>query len=194
MPQRNPTNKHPRGLEHCPQQPRGEGQFSSSTEFAGYMSHSRNQSQHVNTQAANIRRTDTIQNSQHHNDDVFYRRQFTPYWDDFNGIIYEISSSSALRPTKTYAQRATRGQYTQQQQNPYAEFVRERSYEEEDTSSTVSSALNTAQEHKLDAKKGQSLGSCTVRRRRRGEEREVSSESKINHTSDKEVVQIKSSD
>ncbi|KAJ6267050.1 hypothetical protein PSV08DRAFT_355553 [Bipolaris maydis] len=81
---------------------------------------------------------------QRHGDHVSCRQNI-PYWDDFNGIIYEIPHGKPLSLLKTPSQQADGGR-SAEPQNSCAEIVGDRPHGKKDVSYTIPSPSYIAQE------------------------------------------------
>ncbi|XP_014561926.1 hypothetical protein COCVIDRAFT_85268 [Bipolaris victoriae FI3] len=148
MPQRNPDDMCPCGQRHCHRQRSASYQPLSGTELIPETSESRNQLQHAHAQSTGATCIAPTPNRQRRSNHVSYR-QSIPYWDDFNGIIYEIPYGKLLSPSKTSSQQADGGRNAEPQSS-CAEIAGDRPYGEDNQSRTVLSPSGTTYEYMPD--------------------------------------------
>ncbi|EUC48927.1 hypothetical protein COCMIDRAFT_85990 [Bipolaris oryzae ATCC 44560] len=156
MSQRNPNDMCPRGQRHSHQQCSAQCQLSSDTEPVLDVSKSQNQLQHTHTESTDATCIAPTTNSQLYSSHLSYR-QSIPYWDDFNGIIYEIPYGKLLSPSKAHSQQAG-GRRNTEPQNSCAEIAGDGPHGENKASHTVLSHLGTSQENMPDGENEKSLG------------------------------------
>lgn len=160
MSQRNSNDKCPCGQRHCHQRCSAKCQPPSDTKPVPDASEPQHQLQSTHAQSTGAARIALTPNSQRHGDRVS-QRQSIPYWDDFNGIIYEIPYRKPLTLLKTCSQQADGGR-SAEPQNPCAEITGDRMHEEKETSHIVPSLSDISQEYMPNGEntKSSDLASC----------------------------------
>lgn len=94
--------------------------------------------------------TRVAQNSTHSGSYFYYTEKSTPYWDDSNGIIYDIPSSISLCISNKHARTTGGGRSVQQEQNSYADTVSGGVYRTERSTNLVPILPNSAVDTKRD--------------------------------------------
>ncbi|KAF5847891.1 hypothetical protein GGP41_009122 [Bipolaris sorokiniana] len=157
---RSPNDMCARGQGHCHQQCLAQFQPSGDIKPILNASGSQNQLQNTHAQSTDATCTAPLTSSQRHGDHAPYR-QSIPYWDDFNGIIYEIPFRKLLPPSKTSSQQADGGR-NDEPQNSCAEIAGDGPHGEKEAICTVPSPSDISQEYMPDGEstKSSNLAPC----------------------------------